>query len=222
MRSSLFAAALLLASASAYADRIVTHHFEATAPAARVHRVIVEIPAGEVRLVNSTGNVVRVSGDAKRDYDRFDDRAEQQRIVNDVSAGVYINGDEAVIRRNFGPNARGWRIEKFTTIEAVVEVPRGVNVELETKYGEVHFDGSFGDIDVDLRAGEIHATVPRNDVKDLEASVRVGEVHAYLGDASINNEGVFPGTVRWTNPTGGRGRIYLHTTAGEVHVRLTR
>jgi hypothetical protein len=201
---------------------MVTHHFEAAAPAARVRRVIIEIPAGEVRVVNSTGNGIRLSGEAKRDYDRFDDRADQQRIVNDVSAGVYINGDEAVIRRNFGPNARGWRIEKFTALEAVIEVPRGVNVELETKYGEVHLDGSFGDIDVDLHAGEIHATVPRADVRDLEASVRVGEVHASLGDSSVNNEGVFPGTVHWTNPSGGRGRIYLHTTAGEIHVRLTR
>jgi hypothetical protein len=222
MRRALFAAALLLGTTTVYADRMVTHHFESTAPASRIHRVVIEIPAGEVRLVNSTGNTVKVTGDAKRDYDRFDERSEQQRIVNDVSAGVYVNADEAVIRRNFGPNALGWRIEKFTTIEATVEVPRGVNVEVETKYGEVHFDGSFGDIDVDLHAGEIHVTMPRADVRDLEASVRVGEVHANLGDSSVNNEGVFPGTVRWSNPGGGRGRVYLHTTAGEIHVRLLR
>lgn len=224
MRRAFFAGAILLVSASAYADRVVTHHFDAAMRAPAVRRVIVEIPAGEVRIVNSTGNVVRVSGQSRRDYDRWDSRNEQQRIVNDVSAGVFVNGngDEATIRRNFGPNARGWRIEKFTAIEATVEVPRGVSVELETKYGEIHFDGSFGDLDVDLRAGEIHANVPRADVKDLEASVMVGEVHARLGDSSINNEGVFPGRVRWENPNGGRGRIYLHTTAGEIHVQLTR
>jgi hypothetical protein len=50
----------------------------------------------------------------------------------------------------------------------------------------------------------------------------VGEVHARLGDSSVNNEGVFPGRVRWENPSGGRGRISLHTTAGEIHVQLTR
>jgi hypothetical protein len=222
MRRALFAGAILLVSVSAYADRVVTHHFESAAHAPAVRRVIVEIPAGEVRIVNSTGNMVRVSGQSKRDYDRWDSRNEQQRIVDDVSAGVYLNGDEATIRRNFGPNARGFRIEHFTAIEAVVEVPRGVNVELETKYGEIHFDGSFGDLDVDLHAGEIHANVPRVDVKDLEASVTVGEVHARLGDSSINNEGVFPGHVRWENPSGGRGRIYLHTTAGEIHVQLTK
>ncbi|HEY2324233.1 MAG TPA: hypothetical protein VGJ82_15345 [Thermoanaerobaculia bacterium] len=222
MRRALFAVVILLVHASAYADRVVTHHFESALRAPAVRRVIVEIPAGEVRIVNSTGNVVRVSGQSKRDYDRWDSRNEQQRIVDDVSAGVYVNGDEATIRRNFGPNARGWRIEKFTAIEATVEVPRGVNVELETKYGEIHFDGSFGDLDVDLHAGEIHATVPRADVKDLDASVTVGEVHAHLGDSSVNNEGVFPGRVRWENPSGGRGRIYLHTTAGEIHVQLTR
>lgn len=226
MRRAFFAGAILLAgtlvSASAYADRVVTHHFEAATRAPAVRRVIVEIPAGEVRIVNSTANMIRVSGVSKRDYDRWDNRNEQQRIVDDVSAGVYVNGDEATIRRNFGPNARGWRIEKFTAIEATIEVPRGVNVELETKYGEVHFDGSFGDLDVDLRAGEIHATMPRAGVRDLDASVVVGEVHARLGDSSVNNEGVFPGRVRWENPSGGHGRVYLHTTAGEIHVQLTR
>ncbi|HEX7191517.1 MAG TPA: hypothetical protein VF381_08075 [Thermoanaerobaculia bacterium] len=222
MRRALLAGVILLAGASAYADRVVTHHFESAAHAPAVRRVIVEIPAGEVRVVNSTGNMVRVSGQSKRDYDRWDSRTEQQRIVDDVSAGVYLNGDEAVIRRNFGPNARGWRIEKFTAIEATVEVPRGVNVELETKYGEIHVDGSFGDLDVDLNAGEIHANVPRVDVGRLEASVVVGEVSAHLGDSSINNDGVFPGRVRWENPSGGRGRVYLHTTAGEIHVQLTR
>jgi len=222
MRRALFAAAILLVSISAYADRVVTHHFESAVRAPAVRRVIVEIPAGEVRIVNSTGNMVRVSGQSKRDYDRWDSHNEQQRIVDDVSAGVYVNGDEATIRRNFGPNARGWRIEKFTAIEATVEVPRGVNVELETKYGEIHLDGSFGDLDVDLHAGEIHATVPRADVKVLDASVMVGEVHARLGDSSVNNEGVFPGRIRWENPSGGRGRVYLHTTVGEIHVQLTR
>jgi len=226
MRKALFAGVILLdillVQASAYADRVVTHHFESATHAPAVRRVIVEIPAGEVRVVNSTGNMIRVSGQSKRDYDRWDSRNEQQRIVDDVSAGVYVNGDEAVIRRNFGPNARGWRIEKFTAIEATIEVPRGINVELETKYGEIHFDGSFGDLDVDLHAGEIHATVPRVDVRDLDASVVVGEVHARLGDSSVNNEGVFPGRVRWENPSGGRGRITLHTTAGEIHVQLTR
>lgn len=222
MRRALFAGAILLVTSTAYADRVVTHHFDSAMRAPAVRRVIVEIPAGEVRIVNSTGNMIRVSGQSKRDYDRWDNRNEQQRIVDDVSAGVYVNGDEASIRRNFGPNARGWRIEQFTSIEATIEVPRGVNVELETKYGEVHFDGSFGDLDVDLHAGEIHANVPRVDVKDLDASVLVGEVHARFGDSSVNNEGVFPGRVRWENPSGGRGRVYLHTGAGEIHVQLTR
>src|SRR5437764_6484750 len=174
MRRAFFAGAILLASASAYADRVVTHHFEAATRAPAVRRVIVEIPAGEVRIVNSTANMIRVSGAAKRDYDRWDNRNEQQRIVDDVSAGVYVNGDEAVIRRNLDPNARGWRIEKFTAIEATIEVPRGVHVELEAELGEVHFDGSFGDLDVDLHAGEIHVNMPRADVRDLDASVVVG------------------------------------------------
>lgn len=219
MRRLLFAAAFLLASVSAQASREVTHHFTSAAPGANVKRVTVDIPAGEVRVVNSPDSAVRVTGYAKREFSHGD-RDEEQAIVNDISAAVEISGTEATIVRRMGPNARGWSVRKFTAMEVVVEVPRGATIDLATRYGEVHIDGAFGDVTVDLTAGEIHATMPRKDVHDIEASVRVGEVHADYGDSRVSNEGVFPGTARWTNPNGGHTRVYLHTTAGEVHVRL--
>ncbi|GAC1437201.1 MAG: hypothetical protein NVSMB68_09120 [Thermoanaerobaculia bacterium] len=38
-----------------------------------------------------------------------------------------------------------------TTYHVTVEVPRGMDVEVGTHYGDVSIEGSFGDIDVDLR-----------------------------------------------------------------------
>lgn len=221
MRRALFAAIVLLASSAAYADREVTHHFESAAAGARVRRVVVNLPAGEIHVINSADAAVRVSGYAKREFSRGD-RDEEQRIVNDISAVVAVSGEEATIDRHLGPNAHGWSVRSLTPIDATIEVPRGVSVEVATKYGEIHLEGSFGDVDVDLHAGEIHLTAPRKDVHDIEASVRVGEVHADFGDSRVSNDGIFPGTARWTNPNGGRARVYLHTTAGEIHVRLVQ
>jgi pyruvate kinase len=221
MRRIAVAAVLLVAASAAYADREVTHHFESAAAGARVKRVVVDIPAGEIRVINSADSAIRVSGQARREFSHGS-RDEEQKIVNAISAAVEISGDEATIVRRLAPDARGWSVRHLTPIDATIEVPRGVSVELATKYGEIHIDGTFGDIDVDLHAGEIHVNVPRRDVHDLDASVRVGEVHADYGDSRVSNEGVFPGTARWTNPNGGRSRISLHTTAGEIHVRLTQ
>jgi hypothetical protein len=127
-----------------------------------------------------------------------------------------------VVRRHYGSNAHSWSARSFHSgFDLKVEIPPGVDVVLETKYGEVDIEGSFGNVECDLRAGEIHVRTPRANVRDLSASVRIGEVHANLGDQSIEKEGLFPGSMTWVN-AGGKSNLHVHTTFGEVHVTLTR
>src|SRR5258706_500091 len=95
-----------------------------------------------------------------------------------------------------------------------IEVPSGADLDVETHFGEVHLEGTFGNVDVDMNAGEIHMTTPRASVRELAASCRVGEVHANLGDKIVDREGLFPGTTHFTNPNGGKGDVRLHVTAG--------
>ena len=127
-----------------------------------------------------------------------------------------------MVRRRYGSHAHGWSARSFHSgFEIKLEVPRGVDIILETKYGEVDIDGTFGNVECDLRAGEIHVRTPRANVRDLSASVRVGEVHANLGDHSIEKEGLFPGSMTWVNAAG-KSDLHVHATFGEVHVTLTR
>jgi len=197
----------------------VTHSFTAGATAAGVRSLLIDVPAGEFHLLNGPAGEIRLSGIARRDYDSFDNRAAVQKIVDDVSAEVYVNAGEAVIRRRFGPNAQSWRSQKFTDVILTVEVPPGTSVAFESSFGEIHMDGSFGNVDIDLRAGEIHLDMPRADVKELNASCRVGEVHTNIDREIVSREGVFPGRTHFENPAG-RSLVNAHVTAGEVHVRL--
>jgi len=219
MRTAFITAAAFLAAGAALADEYVTHTFNTSAPRGSVRRVVVDVPAGEVRLRNGAGDRITVSGSVRRDYDH--DREHQQRVVDDISVEIYSSPTEAVVRRKLGPHAKSWGARNNSEYKVTVEVPAGLDVAIETKYGEVDIDGHFGAVTCDLRAGEIHAEFPRESVRDLIASVRVGEVHASTGDRRIENEGLFPRAAKWTNPDGGRGSsVSLHTTAGEVHVNL--
>lgn len=217
----LLAMATIPLATAALADREVTHSFDSTTPLRGVKRVVIDIPAGEFRIRNSAGSVLGLHGAVRREYDGYNRREQNQSIVDDISPEVVINGDQAVVRRRFGPNAKGWSARNHSAFDVTIEVPADVDLDVETRFGEVHLDGAFGNVDIDMSAGEIHMTTPRANVRELAASCRVGEVHTNTGDRIIENEGLFPHTARFTNPNGGKGAVKLHVTAGEVHVKLT-
>ena len=221
MRKTIAAAALLFAATSAFADRHVVHKFDSTAPAAGVRRVVIEIPAGEVTIRNGSAKELRIFGHVEREYDGWRRAEENQKIVDDISAEIRVSNEEAVVRRRFGPNAHGWRGSHSNEFHITIEVPAGVSLDFETSYGEVNIDGAFGDVMIDLRAGEINLRTPRANVRELNASCRVGEVRTNLGHEIIEREGIFPRTTHWSKETGS-SRLDVHVTAGEVNITLTQ
>jgi hypothetical protein len=219
----LFVAAALLLAGAAAADDEVTHPFAASATThGQVHRVIIDIPAGSVKIRNGAAGRIAVHGEVRRHFDGYRRRAKEQSIANDITAEIAIDGDEATVRRHFGPGAQSWSAKSIhSDVDVTVDVPPGVDVDVSTRYGEVNIDGAFGKIDSDLRAGEVHVRTPRVNVRDLRASVLIGEVHTYFGDHYIENEGVFPRTAHFHNAAG-RSDVSVHSTFGEVHVTLTQ
>jgi hypothetical protein len=94
-------------------------------------------------------------------------------------------------------------------------------VEVHQKAGEVKVAGSFGDIDVKMRAGEVTINTPKRNVRELLASTSVGEVHTNLGDRLVSKQGVFPGRTHYLNE-GGRSMVSVDLMAGEVDIVLTQ
>ncbi|HEX9500551.1 MAG TPA: hypothetical protein VGA10_02745 [Thermoanaerobaculia bacterium] len=221
MRTALLLSAAVLIAGAVSADEEVTHPFSKSISRDGIKRVIVDVPAGEVRLRNSSGDRIAISGESRREYDGHRERAKEQRIVDDIGAEIFTNGDEALIRRSYGPNAQSWSARSWhSNYRITVEVPRGMDVDIETRYGELSIEGDFGNLNADLRAGEIHVRMPRDSVHELNASVRIGEVHTDFGMDREDHEGILPGSTHFIN-AGGRSRINLHTTVGELHVTLT-
>jgi len=218
----LFAAAALLVASVATADEEVTHSFSTSSARGQVRRVVIDIPAGSVKIRNGAANRIAVSGEVRRRYDGYRRRAKEQTIADNITAEIIINGDEAIVRRHYGPGAQSWNAKSIhSVVEITVDLPPGLDVDVSTHYGEVDVDGAFGRIDSDLRAGEVHVRTPRKNVRDLRASVLIGEVHTYFGDHYIENEGVFPRVAHFHNETG-RSDVSVHSTFGEVHVTLTQ
>jgi hypothetical protein len=219
MRSILATTVLLLLATTAFAERQVAHQFVSEAPGGSVRRVVIDIPAGSLKIRNGDSAMIRVSGTARRGYDDWAER--EQKIVDDTSAEVYVNRDEAIVRRRFGVNAQGWRAERFTSFDLTIEVPRGTTLLFETSYGDVDIHGSFGDVDVALRAGGVTFTTPRAEIRDLTASSRVGAVTTNFGEEIVQRQGLLPGTTNFFNAAGQR-KVHLHVTAGNVLVTLTK
>jgi len=123
MRHTIFLTALLLAASPALANHEVQHVFQSSIPADGIHRVIIEIPAGDVAVHNGASGTLTVKGHASREFDGTNPRDKNQKIVDDVSADFFVNNEEAIVRRRFGPNARGWRADHFTDFHVTIEVP---------------------------------------------------------------------------------------------------
>jgi hypothetical protein len=221
-RTTVTVVTLLVASA-AFAGAHVTHAIDTSAPATAVRRVRIEIPAGDVKVRNGAAGVVSVHGNVRRETDS-DASARDQRIVDDTSIEIVAGANETIIRRKFGMNAQGWRAQTHNMEwDVTIEVPADVSVNVGTKYGDVDLTGTFGNIDVDLRAGDVEVRTPRAAVRELNASTRLGDVRTDVGDETIVREGVLPGKTHWTNANAvGRGAVNLHTTAGDVTVTLAR
>ena len=221
MRHALLLSAALLASVTAAADQDVEHKFQSVVPSGQVRRVLIDIPTGSFTIRNGAASHIGVSGVASRDYDGARERAWAQKVVNDTSVEIYVNGAEAIVRRKFGRNADSWRAQKFTGIDLRLDLPAGVDIEFETTAGEVDVAGDFGDVTVDLRAGEVDVRVPRAKVRELNASCRIGEVRTNLGTEIVSKEGIFPGRTHYFNAKG-KTHVNVHVTAGEVDVTLVQ
>lgn len=220
MQRSLFlTASLLLASAALAGD--AEHSFQATAARGKVERVLIDIPFGSFTVRNGSADRIALSGIASRDYDSAKEAKWAQEVVDDTSVEIYVNGAEAVIRRKFGKKADSFRARKFTGLDLRLELPPGVDVEFETSAGEVDLAGHYGNIDIDLRAGEVDIRIPKAGVRELRASCRVGEVRAHLGKEIITREGIFPGSTKYFNAAG-KNQVSVHVTAGEVDITLTQ
>jgi hypothetical protein len=211
---------LVLLSTSVAAAVVEKRPIDNRIDAGSIRRVIIELPPGNVKVRTSRDATIRIDGDLAVHFGNRTSVLERRAVVAGIDMVGEKRGSRLVIgEQREGSARRGWARRLQTEHDITVTVPEGTHVELRQRNGEVDLSGSFGDLDVQMRAGEIRLSMPRSGVRDLSAKTRVGEVSADLGRQTEVREGLLPGEVRFENPEG-VATVRLYVTVGSVAVRL--
>ncbi len=202
----------LLAGATAPARAVVLETDTRTFAVSPNHRVRLEFPIGELRVIPAEGPRVRFDLRVRckgRSDERCAELADRLRLESDDT------GQTLSLKLDGYPK---WLRKGFTAM-GELRVPRALDVRIEMGVGQLEVEGLEGDLDVDLGVGQADVRLPR-------ASVREVSVDTGIGDASIRGAGSsqassrFLGTrVAWTQ---GRGRsdVRVHVGVGEGSVKL--
>lgn len=222
MKRTLAAALMGLGwSATLLAGGEVVKDLRQSVSARNIRQVRIEIPIAEIEVRNGPSTAVELTGKVTQRYDGRDERQWASDIVESTKIAMEVSGDVVFIRREAGPESRGWRAKRSpSTIKAIIAIPAGVAIDIEQSIGEVDINGSFGDIDLSIRIGEVSIRVPKRDIRHLSASAKIGEVKTNLGDRVITKEGLFAGETYYENETGThdlRARVQI----GEIDIALT-
>ncbi len=210
----------LVWSGALLAEGEVVRELRQTASAHGIRKVRIEIPIAEIEVLNGPASAVELTGTIRQRYDGRDEQEWATDIVESTKLLLEVRGDVVFIRRETGPEARGWRAKKSpSSIRATIHVPTGIAVDIEQSIGEVDMNGSFGDIDLSIRIGEVSIRVPKRDIRHLSASAKIGEVKTNLGDRVITKEGLFAGETYYENE-GGKHDLRARVQIGEIEIDL--
>lgn len=213
-------AALIPAAASAQQEAV--HPFRTSIASGTALRLVVDVPQSNLLIQTGKAGMIEASGTVTREYKKDRDAARAQEIANAASVHIEIRGTRAYVTRAFGAAAEGRKAQNSNTrFELVVKIPQGMHVEVVQNTGAVRLDGSFGNVQVDMRAGEIGLKVPKASVRELSARATVGDVTTNLGDRTISKQGVFAGKTHYINESG-HSFINLRLLAGDIDVQLVQ
>ena len=181
-------------------------------PAADLRSVDFNFGAGTLRIEGTAGSVVRLRVEARCDDDsdrRCEKTLERLRIESDVEGGRL----DLEVRGLSNGHVHD------LDLEATLEIPRTIALDLDMGAGELEIDGLEGAIDVDLGAGEATIRVPERSVRSVEMAVGIGEATLVRNGKRQEFVRVLASPVRWKEGTG-RSRIDVSLGVGQAEVTL--
>lgn len=211
MKSALALAALVaLAAAPAHATLLATdpHTFPVTAH----HRIRLEFPVGELRVLPSDESRVRFDIKVRcrgRSEDRCEELANRLVLDSDDSGGT-LN-----LKLRKYPR---WHSNGMTVI-GELSVPRALALEIEMGVGEITIDGLEGDLDVELGVGDADIRAPRARASHVSVETGIGDAEIRGGGTGTRSRGFIGSHAVWSDG-GGRSQVRLHVGVGDATVRL--
>jgi hypothetical protein len=173
--------------------------------------VIVDIPAGKSAARFESGRIDHGPGPSRTTATIS---ATRRRHRERHRRRIFTSGDEALIRQ-LRPERLELERAGGTQFRITVQVPRGMDVDFEDEYGELHFEGELETSTPIFARRDSHERAARR--AQLNPRPSVSAVHR-LRYRSEDHEGVFPGSTHFVSerprahqPAHDRRRAARHT-----------
>ena len=214
-RPAPFALAILLSAAvnpSSARAHDPSRTIQTEVPAARLSAVDLNFAAGALNIDGTDGSTVRLRVRARCD-DESDHRCAE--VLERLRVHSRVDGD--CLRLEVRGLSDG-RLRDLD-LEATLEIPRTIALDLDMGAGELEIDGLESGIDVDLGAGEAAIRIPERAVRSVEMTVGLGEASLVRGGRRQEFVRILSSPVRWEDGTG-RSRVDISLGVGEAEVTL--
>jgi hypothetical protein len=181
-------------------------------PAENLASVRLDFPVGQLKVEGSESDKVRVTLYLHCDRDK---RWCEEKAA-EVDLDSRVSGDELVIEVE---QDSWWSRGGDFWIEAVVQIPRDLELDIQMGVGEMTVEGMRGHMRVRLKVGEVSIQVPEASVKRVQGSVGIGDATIDRREGVSTVSGLLGRDVRWSEGVG-PARVDASVGIGELTLRL--
>lgn len=206
-----FTLTALLSSAAFAADNERSLVLEADVSHAEL--VKIDIPAGEVQAVGTTGNNLTAQITASCQKKNLESC---RRLLKDL-AWTKKTGDNLEL----GLSPSGITHYDDVTVKIKVGVPKDKRLEVHLSAGELHINNTSACLIASVNAGEVNITLNKSQLASAELNAKVGDVKLVTAQGSYEGERslLVGASLKWDQGTGSC-HTQASTLAGEVQLTL--
>jgi hypothetical protein len=176
------------------------------------HRVRLEFPVGELKVVPSDGPHVRFDIKVRC-------RSGSDEYCEDMANRLVLDSDDTGGTLHLKLHKfQHWNNHGMTVI-GTLAVPRTLAVDIEMGVGELDIDGLEGDLDVDLGVGQADIHAARAKASHVSVDTGIGDAEIHGGGSGTSSRGFIGSHAVWTEGAG-RSAVRLHVGVGDATVRL--
>jgi hypothetical protein len=181
-------------------------------PVTSKHRIRLEFPVGELRVVATDEPHVRfdIKVRCRRDSDERCAEMADRLILDSDDTGGTLN-----LRLHKYPH---WNNHGMTVI-GTLSVPRALAVDIEMGVGELDITGIEGDLDIQLGVGDAEVRALRSRAGHVTVDTGIGDADIRGGGSGTRSRGFIGSHAVWDEGQG-RASVRLHVGVGDASVSL--
>jgi hypothetical protein len=175
------------------------------------HRVRMEFPVGELKVLPATGSQVRFDLRIRcKNYksDRCEELASEMRFEGEDRNGtLYLKLDR------YPKWCKGF------DVIGELRVPRNLPVDVDMGVGKLTVEGMEGEVEVNLGVGDADVRIPRSMANRVSVDTGIGDASIRGASGDVERRSFIGAHATW-GPGTGRSSVRLHVGVGDATVRL--